>query len=141
MLSGQSEPTLLDRLTFQPHDFFTAQPTTHASVYLLKWILHNWSDDDARRILTPLAQAMGPDSKILVVDIVMPEHGVLDLFAENVLRQMDLGMWAMLNGVERDLAQWRELFEAVEGGLEIERVIPPGITRTRDSVLVVRKRF
>ena len=36
---------LEDRVEFKGHDFSTEQPVKEAEVYLLGWILHDWSDE------------------------------------------------------------------------------------------------
>ncbi|KZP25715.1 S-adenosyl-L-methionine-dependent methyltransferase [Athelia psychrophila] len=59
------------RVQFQPHDFFTAQPVKNASVFILKHILHNWSDLYAAKILLELRRAAAPDTKLVILDIVM----------------------------------------------------------------------
>lgn len=42
---------LRDRVSFAEHDFFTEQPIKDAEVYFFRWILHDWGDEDAVRIL------------------------------------------------------------------------------------------
>ena len=54
------------------HDFFTAQPITNASVYLLKQIMHDWSDPYASRILTELRKTAKQDTKLILIDTVIP---------------------------------------------------------------------
>lgn len=61
------------RVTFMEHDFFKQQPIKAAEVYLLRWILHDWSDTYAIRILRALTPALTHSSKILICEHVMPE--------------------------------------------------------------------
>lgn len=60
------------RITFQPHDFLsptTPQPPTNsASVYLFRWIFHNWSDTYAVRILRNLVPGLSKGARIVVCD-------------------------------------------------------------------------
>lgn len=51
--------SLVEKVTNPPavHDFFTPQPIKHASVFLLRVILHDWPDAFARRILMRLREA------------------------------------------------------------------------------------
>jgi O-methyltransferase domain len=37
-----------------------------ADAYLLVLVLHNWSDEDCRRILRVVRAAMGPDAVLLI---------------------------------------------------------------------------
>lgn len=60
------------QVKFQVHDFFTAQPITNASVYLLKQIMHDWSDPYASKILTELRKTAKQDTKLVLIDTVIP---------------------------------------------------------------------
>jgi hypothetical protein len=46
------------RLEFMAHDFFEEQPMKNADVYLLRWILHDWSDLYAAKILKAIVPAL-----------------------------------------------------------------------------------
>lgn len=50
------------------HDFFTAQPVQKPGVFLLRMILHDWSDQYCVKILVELRKAAGPMTQLLVVD-------------------------------------------------------------------------
>lgn len=65
---------LKERITFQGHDFFTPQTIVGADIYFFRWILHNWSDKYAIKILQNLASALRPNSLILICDDMMPER-------------------------------------------------------------------
>ncbi|KAI9645308.1 hypothetical protein NHQ30_006044 [Ciborinia camelliae] len=60
------------------HDFFKPQPVKCADVYLLRLILHNWSDNDCLEILRNLVPALKHGTKILVNEIVMPDWRDMD---------------------------------------------------------------
>ena len=69
---AEAEPFLrsqgvLDRVTRQPGDLF-GQLHARADVYVLKWILHDWSDDACVRILQELAGTMQPGSRLVAID-------------------------------------------------------------------------
>lgn len=55
-----------DRVQFVEHDFFNSNPTKHADVYWLRYILHDWSDDYCVQILSAIKPAMGKRSRILI---------------------------------------------------------------------------
>ena len=42
--SSKLPAELIGRVAFMAHDFFTKQPIKGADVFLLCWILHDWSD-------------------------------------------------------------------------------------------------
>lgn len=69
---AKAQPAPLDkRIELQPHDFFTPQPVKGARAYMLRMVLHDWADDDCRKILNHLKDAMTPGySKILICECV-----------------------------------------------------------------------
>lgn len=52
---------------FDAVDFFEAQPRKQADIYMLRWILHDWSDERAVALLKQQAAVMGPNSKIIIM--------------------------------------------------------------------------
>ena len=62
----------LDRISFEVHSFFQMQPVKDAEVYLLRFICHDYSDKYAAEILRNVVNAMGPKSRIIVMDGVTP---------------------------------------------------------------------
>ncbi|KZT42315.1 S-adenosyl-L-methionine-dependent methyltransferase [Sistotremastrum suecicum HHB10207 ss-3] len=64
------------RIRAMPHDFFTEQPLKgDGYVYTLKWVIHDWPEQQSIEILSQIAKAAGPKSRILVIDnIVTPVH-------------------------------------------------------------------
>ncbi|KIW32316.1 uncharacterized protein PV07_03870 [Cladophialophora immunda] len=55
-----------------PHDFFQPNPVKGALVYYIRRCMHDWSDENDRIILSHLADAMAPDSRVLITEQVMP---------------------------------------------------------------------
>ncbi len=76
---------LVTRINFMTHDFFTEQPVT-ADVYLLRYILHNWPDAYAIKILRQLIPALKPGARVIVNDHLLPEPNTLSLIAERKVR-------------------------------------------------------
>lgn len=74
-----AEAGLGDRCRTVAGDFLEEVPGG-ADAYLMKWILHDWEDRDARRILTTCRRAMTAGSDLIVIERVMPESvGAADL--------------------------------------------------------------
>jgi 6-hydroxytryprostatin B O-methyltransferase len=67
----------LERVTFQAHSFFELQPVTEADVYLLRFICHDYSDKYSAEILRNVIEAMGPKSRIVVMDGITPPPGAV----------------------------------------------------------------
>ncbi|XXH04097.1 hypothetical protein Hte_010508 [Hypoxylon texense] len=99
---------------FMAHDFFEEQPIKNADVYLYRWILHNWPDKYCVKILRALAPALKKGARILIMDFVMPPLGVLPNSIERKLRAMDVTMIEIGNAKERDLDEWKALFEQAD---------------------------
>lgn len=75
------------RVTLTTHDFFTPQ-TVSADVYFFRWIIHNWSDAYAIKILQSLVPALKPGAKILINDGVLPAPGTVGHMEEKSIRSV-----------------------------------------------------
>ncbi|KAF7349748.1 hypothetical protein MSAN_01701700 [Mycena sanguinolenta] len=53
------------------HDFHTTQPILNAAVFMLRWIVHDWSDDRVVKILRHLRDAAQPTTKLVVIDKIL----------------------------------------------------------------------
>jgi O-methyltransferase domain len=80
----------LPDVQFMVHDFFEPQPVKGADLYLLRWILHNWPDAYAVKIIQNLISALKRGARILVVEHVMPEPRVLGRYAERQARYREI---------------------------------------------------
>lgn len=101
---------------FMPYDMFTPQPLKNAHIYHYRHILHDWNDGDASRFLQQLVPLLKeqPESKLLLVDLVLPDTDVGMQFAIR-----DLSMFAV-GGLERNEKQWMELL--AQNGLRIKKI-------------------
>jgi 6-hydroxytryprostatin B O-methyltransferase len=125
-LASLSDRTALaPRITYLAHSFLTAQPIQGAAVYFLRMILHGWPTDDAINILSHLVPALGKNSRIIVMDLLLPDPGSVPLAKERLLRVQDLTMLQNFNAGERALEDWRQMFARVEGGLEVRAIKQP----------------
>jgi hypothetical protein len=97
-------------------DFFESVPTG-ADTYILKNVLHDWSDERAVRILKHCRCAMGPQAKLLIIELVLP---LLDDPAFGSL--LDLNMLVMSGGRERTKEEYSSLLE--NSGFRLTQVIP-----------------
>ncbi|HEY4461666.1 MAG TPA: methyltransferase [Streptosporangiaceae bacterium] len=95
---------LADRCSVVEGDFFESVPA--ADLYLLKFILHDWDDTSALKILKSCRDALLPGGKIAVIEMHIGEIGVPGLGP-----LMDMHMLA-LGGQERDLEEYDALFAA-----------------------------
>ena len=115
------------------YDFFTEQPVKGAKAYLLRAVLHDWPDKQAREILGRIREAMGNDSVLLVNEQTIPEEGVSLMAAE-----MDLTMMSGFSSLERTNKQWRDLLESA--GLEVVKAWYPDGGSRGESVFEAKLR-
>lgn len=118
-------PTIASRITFQEHDFFAPQPQQGVDVFLLRMIIHDWRDVESKSILKHLIRVLKPGGRIIIMDTVMPEHGTISRFEEEVLRVRDLTILQAHNNNERDLGKWKSLIQMTDEGLVLESVTQP----------------
>lgn len=126
------DPELASRVEFHAHDFFAEQPVTGADVYFLRMILHDWGDKYAVRILRSLIPALKKGARVVVNEHVVPESGALGIFQERSLLAFDWVMKQQFNAKERDLGEWRDLFEKADPRFRVGDVVVP-----RDSELQI----
>ena len=97
------------------YGFFESIPAG-ADLYLLKRILHDWSDEICEGILRHCRDAVVKDGRVVVVDAVIPLGN-----DPSPSKTMDLLMMILLGGRERTEADFRELFG--RAGLKMTRII------------------
>lgn len=96
--------------------FFESAPAG-ADAYVLRHILHDWSDDESRAILARVRAAIPPHGKLLVIETVIPP-GNEPCFA----KLLDLTMLLVPGGLERTSEEYEELFR--EAGFRLARIVP-----------------
>jgi hypothetical protein len=115
-----------NRCELVPGSFFESVPAG-GNAYVMKWIIHDWDDDDAARILRNVRAVISPDGRLVVFDRVLPER----ITAGDPLLQlgtlMDLNMLVNVTGRERTEAQFRTLFAAGGFRLTSARTTPSGL--------------
>jgi hypothetical protein len=113
-----------DRCEVLVGDLF-AEPPSGGDAYVLKNVLHDWEDGDARRILQACAAGMGPGARLLVVERLGPE--TLDSSpGHRGAARMDLHMLVAQGGRERTEPEHRQLLGSA--GFEVVDVRPAGGT-------------
>jgi 6-hydroxytryprostatin B O-methyltransferase len=125
--ASPAKAALAARITFQGHDFMQKQPVQGADLYLLRTVLHDWSDAQAAKIVRNVVDAMGdrPGSKMLIMDTVLPKPGSVPVSIERLVRVRDMTMLQSFNSKERDLDDWKALLANVDAALNIVNVVQP----------------
>ncbi|KAL4425936.1 hypothetical protein ABPG75_009952 [Micractinium tetrahymenae] len=111
-------PELLGRVQMVQGDFFRTVPP--ADVFFLRYIIHDWSDAQAARILRTLRAAISAGREqhatLLIQDAVLPSSGP----PSPLYAALDLQMLAISGGKERSQREWEQLLAAA--GFRLRRV-------------------
>jgi ubiquinone/menaquinone biosynthesis C-methylase UbiE len=107
---------LRERCELVAGDFFKSVPDG-GDAYILKWIIHDWDDEQSIAILKNCRRAMAPNGKLLLVEAIVPPGN-----EPSFSKWLDLNMLVMTGGRERTEGEYRNLFRAA--GLELTQVVP-----------------
>jgi hypothetical protein len=89
-----------------------------ADLFILKNIIHNWDDEKAALILSNIAVGMEQGAKILIIDMIVPEHG-----GSPTPSLLDIQMLVSFSeGKERSRAEFEKVVAL--SGLKISRIVP-----------------
>jgi hypothetical protein len=97
-------------------DFFKGV-AVQADAYLMRWVLHDWSDEESLGLLKNVRKVATPDARLMVVESVIPETAGFDPG-----KWMDLNMMVMATERERTAAEFRGLLE--RAGFALEQIVP-----------------
>ena len=88
-------------------------------VYVMKWVLHDWKDDDSVTILRNIRRAiiLGEKSRLVVLESILSNGRT-----GRLSRYGDINMMMTANGQERTEAEWRKLAELA--GWKVTGVFP-----------------
>ena len=115
---------LTDRCAMIAGDFFKGVPAG-GDAYIIKWIIHDWDDERAIRILRNCRSQMQQNGRVIIVDSVVPENAEPDFS-----KFFDLDMLVMTGGKERMAREFDKLLAAA--GFRLLGVIP---TKTPTSMV------
>jgi O-methyltransferase domain/Dimerisation domain len=106
---------LKDRCQLDKGNFFESV-SKGGDAYIMRHILHDWSDADAITILSNCRKSMNPGGKVLVVEAVIQEGNEPSPF-----KLLDLSM-LLVGGKERTNKQFEHIFS--KAGLKLNRIVP-----------------
>ncbi|XP_037491785.1 trans-resveratrol di-O-methyltransferase-like [Jatropha curcas] len=102
-----------ENLNFVAGDMLQAVPPADAA--LIKWVLHDWADEDCLKILKNCKEAITKNgkrennNKVIIIDMVMGNQTSDDDWTEAELL-FDMEEMACLTGKQRDEEEWAKLF-------------------------------
>ena len=108
---------VVDRIAIKTGTFFDPLPAA-ADGYLLKNVIHNWSDEECIRILSNISAVLPDHGKILILEMIVQEDNKPS-FAKLIDIQM---MVFMHSGKERTKKEFQQLLS--RSGLRINRIVP-----------------
>jgi len=111
-----------NRVTLEEGSFFELVPSG-ADLYLLKFIIHDWDDDQSLAILQNCRRAMNGSAKLVILERRLPER--IENPDEGLSPLMgDVHMMVILGGKERTTNEYRDLL--ARAGLQMTSVVPIG---------------
>lgn len=105
-----------ERCRLESGSFFERVPAG-ADRYLLLAIVHDWDDTEAVALLTRVRDALGPTTRAVVVENVLPDRP-----RDDFVQASDLLMCVLATGRERTASQFDQLF--LHSGLVVESRVP-----------------
>ncbi|GAA4994912.1 methyltransferase [Kitasatospora paranensis] len=113
------DPAVAGRWETAEGDFFRSAPTG-GDLYVLKRVLHDWDDAHCLDILRACRRAMTADSRLLIVDAVVPAGN-----DPHPAKLYDIAMMTIFDGKERTEREFEVLLAGA--GLRLLRTLPtPG---------------
>lgn len=110
---------LADRCSVAAGNFFEGV-VAGGDAYLLRHILHDWTDAQCKVILDHIRRVIPADGRLLVVESVIPPGN-----EPSFGKLLDLNMLLLPGGKERTEAEYRRLFAA--SGFRLDRIVPTGL--------------
>jgi len=104
------------RISFQEGSFFGEMPTG-ADAYILKHIIHDWSDDEAVTIMANIRKVIPPTGRLILVETVIPSRS-----EAHFSKVLDLEMLVLTTGRERTAKEFAAILRLA--GFELARIVP-----------------
>ncbi|THU98240.1 S-adenosyl-L-methionine-dependent methyltransferase, partial [Dendrothele bispora CBS 962.96] len=132
------------RIVLEEHNFFEPQTQKGSDkVFILKWVLHNWSNEESIKIMKGIAKGGGKGAKLLIVEFIV-EPGTIKTsdgsavpkesssssvpayipedygYASTFVHEMSVHMMAMCNARERTLMEYESLIN--QSGMKLVKL-------------------
>ena len=101
-------------------DMFKPETIPQADSYIMKFIIHDWNDDDSARILTSIRSANKSHEKRVITLFLVEMVITSDRTNNWKARGMDIEMLSLLNAKERTTAEYKRLLE--KSGYEFKKL-------------------
>lgn len=114
--SAVAESGVADHLQVVGGDFFQSVPEGGNAI-VMKWIIHDWNDEQSVAIMKNCHRALPADGKLILVEAVVPQTS-----EPHFSKFIDLNMLVMTGGRERTEEEFRKLYE--DSGFKLTRIVP-----------------
>ena len=107
-------------------DFFKPDTLPISDVIFMKYILHDWSDEDSRKIFESYHVSLSKGGKLILAEAVLPGAG--DKVKGQGLNPffLDAQMMILVTGRERTAADWTKLLHSA--GFKFENIVETPLT-------------
>lgn len=116
-----------DRCSYEAGDMFDAVPA--ADAYFMKFILHDWADDECIEILSNVHEAAPTDGRLFIVEAVVPGPET-----PHFAKRLDMTMMVHVGGRERTEAEYGRLLQRAGWTLNETRVPEEGPLTVLEAV-------
>jgi hypothetical protein len=103
------------RMKYVSGDFFYSVPS-NADAYFLRWILHNWQDDQVLEILRVVHRSMKKTARLVLAEAIVSKEP-----SHSSAKWSDLLMLIMLGGRERTEDEYCSLLS--KAGFRLDRIV------------------
>nr|GMD81155.1 trans-resveratrol di-O-methyltransferase-like [Ipomoea batatas]GMD82206.1 trans-resveratrol di-O-methyltransferase-like [Ipomoea batatas]GME21699.1 trans-resveratrol di-O-methyltransferase-like [Ipomoea batatas] len=113
----------IENMEFVAGNMFENIPAANA--VLLKWIMHDWEDEECVKILKKCREAIPireEGGKVIIIDMVMEDPKQTDAYYNKAQLYMDFLVMALYGSKERNKKQWEKLFS--EAGFSDYKITP-----------------
>ena len=117
-----------------PGDLFSELPNAYQA-YILKSVLHDWSDLDCQKLLSKLASQLGYGQRVIVIERCLDTAEATEslrveddaLEARRAIVNLSLTMFAIHGARERSQPEWQELFQRAGLCLDQQKKLESGL--------------
>ncbi|WP_375562412.1 methyltransferase [Bernardetia sp. OM2101] len=103
-------------LEYAKGDFFNSIPAD-IDCYVIKYVLHNWNDEDCIKILKKCREAIPSNGRLLIMDMVIKEDE-----AQVFEKSLDIVMLLLLGAKERTKEEFEDIL--TKAGFKLNAVFP-----------------
>lgn len=114
--------SIQERVSFMRYDFYEPQPIHNARLFLLRQVIHNYSDDKTVRIFksfVPALEKSAVGTGLLINDMILPGPNTKPKVEEHGLRQIDMAMLGGYSAKQRTLKEFANLLSTADERLKV----------------------